>query len=419
MTSTESAHEWPEADRLIEYLVAAGLGVTAFIISPVGIKLFTGRADLPFRVNVVSIACDLFLIAVTAAILARGRLRRICFHAVAWTFPFAALAVIEAVSLSVRLADRIAPLENTSILANKGAWPAHLMSEARLYTDSNGLRLYRPWQTDGVSLNQLGLRAPLPTPKAPGEWRIAVTGGSAVWGWRVFHADTIPARLQDALHRAGHANVTVYNFGIEGATLGRELELLKHFRSIYSIDQVLFYTGANNVTELYVSATGNRSGPWIGNAITFELIKMAVRLQAIYSEPSPQTLQWLDDVVLPAALKTNTLRESIVSADQYCRASKLLCDFALQPMLFGRKTHSGTEVGLAKTFARIYPRIDVLNRGMYREALAAGPAGHIFDLSNIFDKTSQPFFIDQTHVNEGGNCIATEHILPIVSARLP
>jgi hypothetical protein len=226
-------------------------------------------------------------------------------------------------------------------------------------------------------------------------------------------------RLQDALHRAGHSNVTVYNFGIEGVTLQRELEMLKHFRDIYSIDQVLFYTGANNVTEAYVDATSKRSGPRIANAITFELIKIAVRLQAMYSEPSTAILQWLDTTALPAALKRNTLRESVIAAAQYCAATELRCDFALQPMLFGRKTRAGSEVGLVRTLARVYPRIDVLYKGMYPEALAVGPPGHIFDLSNIFDDTSQPFFIDQIHINEAGNRIATEHVRPIVSARLP
>jgi hypothetical protein len=115
----------------LEYLVAAGLVATAFVISPIGIKLITGRTDLTFRVDVVSIACDLFLIAVIAALVTYGWPRRICFHAVAWTFPFAALAAIEGISLSVRLADRIAPLEDTSILTHKGSWPAHLMSDTR------------------------------------------------------------------------------------------------------------------------------------------------------------------------------------------------------------------------------------------------------------------------------------------------
>ena len=212
--------------RLIEYIVAAGLAVAAFVISPLGIELFTGRADLSFRVNVISVTFDLFLIALVAAVLACGRLRRVCFYALAWIFPLVLLASVEAVALSIRLADRIAPLEDTSLLTHKGAWPAQLMSDARFYVDADGLLLYRPWQGNGITLNQLGMRTAPPTPKAPGEWRIAVTGGSTAWGWRVLDADTIPVRLQAALRRAGHANVTVYNFGIEGATLKAELALL-------------------------------------------------------------------------------------------------------------------------------------------------------------------------------------------------
>ena len=404
--------------RLIEYFVAAGLAVAAFVISPVGIKLFTGRADLSFRVNVISLTCDLFLIAVIAAVLAQGRLRRAFFYAIAVTFPFAVIAGVEAVALSIRLADRIAPLEDTSLLVHKDAWPAHLMSDARSYTDADGLRLYRPWQGDGITLNRLGLRTAPPTPKAPGEWRIAVTGGSAAWGWRVLDADTIPARLQVALRRAGHANVTVYNFGIEGATLNAELGLLKRFRDAYAIDQVLFYTGGNDATYAYVSATSGRSGPWAADAVTFELLKTAVRLQAMASEPAPSVMQWLDDDVLPAVLKTDALRENLLAADAYCRAAMLRCDFALQPMLFRRKTIAGPEVAMARTLGRVYPRLDVLTARLYRDALASGPAGHVHDLSRIFDQTSQPFFLDLIHLNEAGNRAVAEHLAPIVAPGL-
>ena len=129
--------------RSIEYFVAAGFAIAAFFISPFGIKLFAGRADLTFRVNVISVTVVIFLTALVAAILARGQLRRLCLYAVAWTFPFAALAGLEAVALYIRLADRIAPLEDTSILTNRGAWPGHLMSDVRFYVDADGLRLYR------------------------------------------------------------------------------------------------------------------------------------------------------------------------------------------------------------------------------------------------------------------------------------
>lgn len=220
------------------------------------------------------------------------------------------------------------------------------------------------------------------------------------------------------MRRAGHSNVTVYNFGIEGATLKAELGLLKRFRDSYAIDQVLFYTGGNDATYTYASATSGRSGPWIGNAVTFELIKVAVRLQAMWSEPAPQMLQWLDNELLPAALKNNILRDAIAAADDYCRTAKLRCDFVLQPMMYERKTHAGAEARMAQTLARIYPRIDVLSARLFGDAMASGPAGRMHDFAHIFDQTEQPVFLDLVHLNEAGNRAVAEHLAPIVEPGL-
>jgi lysophospholipase L1-like esterase len=407
------------SNRLIEFVLAAGLAGMALVVSPVGIKFITGRTDLTFRVNVISVTFVVFLLALTAAVLAQGRLRRACFHALAWVFPLALLACIELGALVVHLADRVAPLEDTSLLARKGSWPAHMFSDARFYKTPDGVRLYRPWKGNGITLNAVGLRTALPTPKAPGEWRIAVTGGSATFGWRVRDGDTIPAQLQDVLRRAGHANVTVYNFGIEGVTLKNELALLKHFLSTYAIDQVLFYTGGNDAFDAYLHAIKEHAGPWSVDVTAFELTKVAARLQAMWSEPSPRLLQWLDHEALPSALKDNTLRKGIVSADDYCRTTALRCEFALQPMLLARTPRRGPEVRLAQTFRHVYPRLDVLIARMYRDALAAGPAGRISDLSSTFDRNSQPFFLDAIHLNEAGNRIVAERLMPIIATGLP
>jgi len=405
--------------RLSEYIAAGGLAVAAFAISPIGIELFTHRADLSFRVNAISMTFVAFLVAVIAALLARGRLRRVCFYLIAWIVPFVLLAGAEAFAISIHLADRIAPLEDPSVIARKSPWPGHLLSDARSYVDTDGLHLYRPWRGNGITLNKLGLRAALPTPKAPGDWHIAVTGGSAVWGWRVLDADTIPAQLQDILRREGHRNVTVYNFGIEGATLGVELALLKRFRKTYSIDQVLFYTGGNNAIDGYLNVTRKRDGPWLGNAVTFELVKVVVRLQAMNSEPSAETLHWLDTEALPALRKDDTLRHDIAAATQYCRSTGLRFDFALQPMLLQRRIETGPEAKMARTLRRIYPRFGKLTERMYRDALASGPAGHMHDLTHIFDHTSQPLFLDLVHINEAANRMAAMRVAPIVAARLP
>src|SRR4029077_15661979 len=51
---------------------------------------------------------------------------------------------------------------------------------------------------------------------------------------------TMPATSRD---RNSYHNISVYNFGIESAEIANELALLRQFRDLYSIDQVIFYTG--------------------------------------------------------------------------------------------------------------------------------------------------------------------------------
>ena len=120
----------------------------------------------------------------------------------------------------------------------------------------DGYIVYRPWKSRGVIINELGLRTASPTPKSPGEYRIAVSGGSNVWGAGLADEDTIPAQLQAALRRDGHNEITVYNFGIEDATLDKELALLRHFKNIYGIDQVVFFSGGSDVFREYFDIGG-------------------------------------------------------------------------------------------------------------------------------------------------------------------
>jgi hypothetical protein len=234
-----------------DYVAATFILALAAAISPIGIRLATGRLDLSPRINILSITFDVFLVILAAALVARRGARNVFFHLLIWAFPFALLAAIEVGAVSLHLADRIAPIEDLSILANRDHWPPELMSSGRRIEDGNLVR-YRPFEGEGVSINALGLRTAMPTPKKPGEWRIAVSGGSAAFGWRVRDPDTIPARLQQALLRRGHSNVTVYNFAVDAITMKNELAILNRFREQYAIDQVIFYTGVNDATSSYL-----------------------------------------------------------------------------------------------------------------------------------------------------------------------
>jgi lysophospholipase L1-like esterase len=400
--------------RLADYTVAAALTVLALAISPPGILLITGRAP-GLRETVLFVVFGVFFLLIAGAILAQGRARRVFYHLLAWTFPIVVLAVLEWVAGATHLASRIAPFEDLSLFDHKGRWPAHLLSEARWAPMDRGVRVYRPWRGDGIFINELGLRTASPAPKAAGEWRIAISGGSTVWGWRVLDADTVPAGVQRLL-KPGHPNVTVFNFGIEGATLATELATLKRFRHLYALDQVLFYTGANDVIYSYLheSRTRDEERRLRIEATGFELIKAARRLNALLQGAPPELLARLDRVVLPQLVRNNSLRAAIIAADQYCRATALRCDFALQPILPARASPVGPEARVAKTLRLVFPRLGVLARKMYRDAISAGPSDRIGDLTHILDPVRKPLFVDTAHLNEAGNRLVAAAILPIL-----
>jgi lysophospholipase L1-like esterase len=455
-------------ERRAELAIAGAIVAAAAAISPIGIRLATGRLDLSPRIVVLSLTFDLFLLIFAAAVLARGRARRVCLHIAAWVFPLALLAAIETAAIALKLADRIAPLEDFSVLADAGGWPPYLMSlgrkasaqQADLPRSSRGdgigpapsarkaargcwlldwiglglkdlrpneitddLQLYRPWRGEGISINELGLRTAPPSPKAAGEWRIAVAGASAAWGWRVLDADTIPVRLQALLRGQGHPNVTVYNFAIDSITLAGELEVVRRFRDVYAIDQVVFYTGANNVTADYLDATAPPDcfAGLIGGANMFELIKVAARLKARLAGPPPALLARLDQDMLPALGRDNSLRTAVVAANDYCRAVAMRCDILLQPVLPLRKPPRGAEIPLARTLAQVHPRYAEAFAAMYRSARDLElPAGvPVRDLSDLFDRSAAPYFFDAVHVNEAGNTFAAEQIAGIVAAGIP
>jgi hypothetical protein len=126
--------------------------------------------------------------------------------------------------------------------------PPYLMSGGR-FTRRDGVLLYKPWRGDGIVINEDGLRTRPPMPKQLGEWRIAVTGNSAVWGAYVRDINTIPVQLQHLLDGKGYSNISVYSFGVETIDIAGELAVLRRFRELYSIDQMIFFTGGVDATQ--------------------------------------------------------------------------------------------------------------------------------------------------------------------------
>ena len=98
-----------------------------------------------------------------------------------------------------------------------------------------------------VSINGHGFRGPdIETPKPDGAYRIAVLGGSTVFGSGVPDSETIPAHLQGMLG----GGIEVINAGIPSATSFTELWLAENVLPGIGPDLVVVYGGYNDAGRL-------------------------------------------------------------------------------------------------------------------------------------------------------------------------
>ena len=97
-----------------------------------------------------------------------------------------------------------------------------------------------------------GLRGLQPGPRTSGELRVAVLGGSSVFGWLVADDDTVPAALERELaHRRSERPVTVVNLGVEGYRFQQELELAERLVPELDPDVVVLLHGVNDAIVGY------------------------------------------------------------------------------------------------------------------------------------------------------------------------
>jgi len=400
--------------RNVEYRIAFAVIGLVLAINPLSIRLLTHGIEPGVRPLVLSVVFDLFLLLVAGALFTRNKARRVFFHLLAWTLPFVLVAGLEVIAGAIHVPEHVAMFQDLSVIRRGSNWGP---GKSHLAPEKDGFLLYRPWSGNGVTINDLGLRTSAPTPKAPGERRIALVGSSETFGTRLADDDTIAAQLQAALRRAGHNEISVYNFGIEDSNLPRGLALLRHFRDIYQIDQAVFIAGGGDVFGEYLQIEGGpaHDDSFVANSRLYKAIEL---IMATWFEPSPARLARFDARYRAQSADTkNRLVDGIKAASDYCRVASLRCDFILQPLLASRRQPVGTEIQLAQTYRRLYPRFGALAVQSYRAALDLGLDGQVHDLTTVFDDSSEQYYIDGGHVNEAGNAIIVAAILPIVTSR--
>jgi hypothetical protein len=101
--------------------------------------------------------------------------------------------------------------------------------------------------------NALGYRGREPArPKPPGEHRILVVGGSAVYG-KGQPELTIPFQLQQLARRRASRETKIYNWGVVSQVSGQELATIAHRAMAYEPDVVVLYDFANDLYSSYAA----------------------------------------------------------------------------------------------------------------------------------------------------------------------
>jgi hypothetical protein len=297
---------------------------------------------------------------------------------------------------------------------------------------------YVPVRSEHYNANSLGFRGPEPSPRAdPNELRIAVLGGSTVWGSMVADRDTMPARLETVLRAAlPSRNIHVYNLGIEGFALEQEIALAERLHDAVDPDALVFYDFFNDARLAYQgnfelpvfdrdegTYLAQREGPlwqrlrnakeWLaGNSRVYRVIERVVR--GLRSHPLP-------DAVFEERLSRLVAgyRERIAAVTAHERARGIPVWAFVQPSIVTKQRSSEVEQGIYTEWIENYPGFDRFFVRGAQQAAAADDDLPIFDLSQLFAAVGEPLYWDCAHVDPDANQRIAEAIGRELAPRLP
>jgi hypothetical protein len=155
---------------------------------------------------------------------------------------------------------------------------AELFDKVRFFSDGfRALALPPNVHSEYFNTNEDGFRTRPRQPKPPGVVRIALLGGSAMFGWQAASDDaTLAARLEAGLNEGRLENGPRYeivNFGVPAGNSFVDRSIVAGYADPYQVDALLFVTGNN---DLYGSV-GN-----IDNIIDFATTWMHHNNDAAY-----------------------------------------------------------------------------------------------------------------------------------------
>ncbi len=292
---------------------------------------------------------------------------------------------------------------------------------------------YRPFKTPYISINRDGFRGPEVTPKEAGEYRIVITGASISYGLYFPDDQTVPALVEKNLReRCPSCRITVYNLGIEGYELQRDIALVERLFDRIQPDFVVFYAGGADVNYAYVwgyrvHEPFTHDGPfneeqiealqpfyrktWIDYLRVTRLIATAVKSERGML-PEPVVFAETFSTVLPPNLAERAHEFGARFTDDMERAAKMLSEkgvgslFVFMPNAVYKNPLSPLESSALKVFDTLYPHYGAFSLAALsavRHEVGARRFSLFRDFSDIFDGSSDDMFYDFIHMTPRGN----------------
>lgn len=412
---------------LLTRILAAVAFAVGVVLSPfVLAQLITVDGSLETVPLIVSTILSLFLIVTSLAVFfgKRSWLLWILMLSIAPLF-FAGLEAVMWIQFQLWAQDRnqtdLRAQEIMRNVAAQGDFPS-----------LGDIALQRPHKSDLYTVNPDGFRTRDFSAKSPGEFRIAVLGGSTAFGILNADQNTIPEILERRLRQEFGQNISVWNMGVPGVISSEELTILNYAQDRIAPDLVIVYHGGNDFGRAYGPIRGredeslvlrdtvqNRVYAFLEELGTVALIRLATSVLLAPDGPDPAD-PVIDSRITDAA---NRFNATMAAFDRFCSTHDILCRYYLQPIVQTREPRTLFEKKVVAERRWRFPDYGKLYR-LYLDRIAAKPAVEHVDITDVLDGASGQQFLDVIHTTTRANETIADAIVrsliqdPAVRARI-
>lgn len=369
-----------------------------------------------------------------------------------WLLVGVCLALILALELGLRgtftIKDRLAAppaVDPRVVEAEGGAWPIEHDRELKALVDRwEPFAYFRPEPFHGTTINvdADGRRAvwKSPTGDAHKPLKLAVLGGSSLWGYGSRDDQTIPSHLARLLHERG-VDAEVRNLSQIGYVSTQEVvALIRELQAGYRPDVVLFYDGVNDAASAFMEGRAGLTMNERNRAREFNLLQSPARATAaaVGKLVADSSLSRVAGSIgrrfvgaggptpaLPAAVPEDLARgvldvyeANVRVVDALAASYGFRAVFAWQPNLFDKAPQSPLERDEAAKYAWLAPAFAATGAELDRRVgLKSRP--DFLDLRGLFRDAPAVVFTDHCHTTERANAIIADRLAGVVQDATP